>query len=339
MDQGIRYIACPGRYEAGMTYRRCGQSGIQLSSISLGLWQNFGDITPYSRSRDIILHAFDRGIVSFDLANNYGPPYGAAEETMGRVLRNDLRPYRDELFISTKAGFDMWPGPYGNWGSRKYLISSLDRSLKRMGLEYVDIFYHHRFDPHTPVEETLQALIDIVRQGKALYAGISRWPLDQLKKAALYMKDRDVPCLLLQDRLSLIDRHNIKEGQLDFIRQAGIGFIGFSALGEGVLTDRYLNGIPEGSRAARGSHLTADKITPELVSRIRQLDKIARQRGQTLAQMSTSWVLAHPATTSVITGCSSIGQLDDTIGAVRNTVFDPEELQAIDRALGYSEIS
>lgn len=324
------YSPDPDRYNSAMNYRRSGQSGILLPEISLGLWQNFGDTAPYSRSKEIVLHAFDRGITSFDLANNYGPPYGTAETTFGRIMREALHPYRDELFISTKAGYDMWPGPYGNWGSRKYLFASLDQSLHRMGLDYVDIFYSHRYDPNTPLRETLQALVDIVRCGKALYAGISRWPLEAMKYAAEYLSERDTPCLLFQDRLNIFDRGSIQSGILEFVRDNGIGFIGFSPLAQGLLTNRYINGIPEGSRAARGSHLTADNITAETVSRIRRLNDLAQRRGQTLAQMSTAWVLAHEGVASVIVGCSSREQLDDTLQATSCSRFSAEELSEID---------
>lgn len=327
------YRAADGRYESGMKYCRAGRSGVVLPRVSLGLWQNFGATVPLSRSREIILHAFDRGVVSMDLANNYGPPYGSAEETFGAVMRRDLRPYRDELFIATKAGYDMWPGPYGNWGSRKYLMASLDQSLRRMGLDYVDVFYSHRYDPETPLEETLQALVDVVRQGKALYAGISRWPLEAMRFANEYLRARDVPCLLYQDRLNILDRGPQESGLVDFVDSVGMGFVVFSSLAQGVLTSKYLKGIPEGSRAARGSHLTADQITQEVVARISALNDIARERGESLAQMATAWVLAHKGVTSVIAGCSSTAQLDDTLAAVDAAAFTAGELKLIDEVV------
>lgn len=325
------YSPAADRYDSGMTYARSGRSGILLPRISLGLWQNFGDTAPFARSKEILLHAFDKGITSFDLANNYGPPYGTAETNFGRVMRESLHPYRDEMFIATKAGYDMWPGPYGNWGSRKYLFASLEQSLRRMNLDYVDIFYSHRFDPETPLQETLQALVDIVKQGKALYAGISRWPKEAMEYAVRYLNARDVPCLLFQDRLNIFDRHTEDSGLLDYVQSNGIGFIGFSSLAQGLLTNRYLNGIPSDSRAARGSHLTSDQITPEKIEKIKALNGIAAGRGQSLAQMATAWVLAHKGVTSIIAGCSSTAQLDDTLRATDNLVFTDEELCLIDR--------
>lgn len=329
------YTAAPDRYVHGeeMGYRRAGRSGILLPEISIGMWHNFGEDAPLSRSREMIRYAFDHGITHFDLANNYGPPYGTAEETFGRIMASDLRPYRDELFISTKAGYDMWPGPYGNWGSRKYLMASLDQSLSRMGLDYVDIFYSHRFDPNTPVEETLQALVDIVRSGKALYAGISRWPLEALKKGLAYLSERDVPCLLLQDRLNMLDRAPLQSGTLQAAADAGAGFVSFSALAQGMLTDRYLHGIPADSRAARATSLKPDNITREVLRRTRELNDIAASRGQSLAQMAIAWVLADPRVTSVIAGCSSTAQLTDIIAATANTTFTPEELALIDATI------
>lgn len=324
------YKASGERYDAGMTYRRCGRSGIELPAVSLGLWQNFGATVPYRRSRGMLHYAFDHGITHFDLANNYGPPYGTAEETFGRAMRDSFRPYRDEMFISTKAGYDMWPGPYGNWGSRKYLMASLDQSLRRMDLEYVDVFYIHRYDPVTPLDETLRALVDIVRSGKSLYVGISRWPLEALKYGLDYLERHECPCLLLQDRLNILDRQVVTDGCLAAAEAAGSGMVAFSPLAQGLLTDRYLHGIPADSRAARGSHLTADAITPELVARLNGLNDIAARRGQSLAQMSLAWVLAHKGVTSVIVGASSEQQLAGNLEALGNIDFSDEELARID---------
>ncbi len=323
------YQAKENRYTDVMKYERAGRSGILLPRISLGLWQNFGAETPFAKSREILLHAFDRGIVSFDLANNYGKPYGSAEETFGRVMMRDLRPYRDELFIATKAGYDMWPGPYGNWGSRKYLMASLDQSLKRMHIDYVDIFYSHRYDPESPIEETLQALVDTVRQGKALYVGISRWPLDKMEYATEYLKAHDTPCLLFQNRLNLFDQSVTKNGLLEFVESKGIGFIAFSTLAEGMLTDKYLHGVPVGSRADRGWHLTKEQLTPEVLTKVARLNEIAKERGESLAQMATAWVLNNKGVTSVIAGCSSVNQLDETIDAVNSPVFTSAQLSRI----------
>lgn len=323
------YSADPDRYENGMKYRRCGRSGIILPEISLGLWQNFGDTAPLERSRQMILHAFDNGICHFDLANNYGPSYGSAEATFGKVMSSDLRPYRDELFISTKAGYDMWPGPYGNLGSRKYLMSSLDQSLKRMNLDYVDIFYSHRFDPVTPLEETMQALVDIVRSGKALYAGISNYPADAAEFAYSYLRSHDVPCLLHQLKYNMLHRVPEDEGLLEQAAAEGSGFIAFSPLAQGLLTDRYLKGIPEGSRAAKDFSLKKDTITTDLLDRLGKLDRLAAERGQSLAQMALAWVLKDNKVTSVIVGASSIGQMDDSMKAIENTSFSDEELAII----------
>ena len=323
------YSADPDRYDNGMKYRRCGRNGIILPEISLGLWQNFGDTAPLERSRQMILHAFDKGICHFDLANNYGPSYGSAEATFGKVMSSDLRPYRDELFISTKAGYDMWPGPYGNLGSRKYLMSSLDQSLKRMNLDYVDIFYSHRFDPDTPLEETMQALVDIVRSGKALYAGISNYPADAAEFAYSYLKSHDVPCLLHQLKYNMLHRVPEDEGLLGQAAAEGSGFIAFSPLAQGLLTDRYLKGIPEGSRAAKDFSLKKDSITTDLLDRLGKLDRMAAERGQSLAQMALAWVLKDSKVTSVIVGASSIGQMDDSMKAIENTSFSEEELAII----------
>lgn len=324
------YSASPERYTNGMKYRRCGKSGILLPEISLGLWQNFGDTAPLSRSREILLHAFDNGICHFDLANNYGPSYGSAEATFGRIMSSDLAPYRDELFISTKAGYDMWPGPYGNYGSRKYLTASLDQSLRRMNLDYVDIFYSHRFDPETPLQETMQALVDIVRSGKALYAGISNYPHEAAGYAYRYLSDHDVPCLLHQVKYNMMHRVPETDRILDQAKAAGSGLIAFSPLAQGVLTDRYLNGIPEDSRAARDFSLKASTITQELTSRLQQLNALAAERGQSLAQMALAWTLRNDLVTSVIVGASSVAQLDNNLAAINNTEFTTEELNIID---------
>lgn len=325
------YSASPDRYENGMKYRRSGKSGIMLPEISLGLWQNFGDTAPLARSREMLLHAFDNGICHFDLANNYGPSYGSAEATFGQVMQKDLAPYRDELFISTKAGYDMWPGPYGNLGSRKYLFSSLDQSLKRMKCDYVDVFYSHRFDPDTPLEETMQALVDIVRSGKALYAGISNYPHEAAATAYRYLADHDVPCLLHQVKYSMFHRNPETEGILQQAKEAGSGLIAFSPLAQGLLTDRYLNGIPQDSRAARDFSLKKDSITDDMLDKIRALNDIAAQRGQTLAQMALAWDLKDDLVTSVIVGASSVRQLDDNLKAIRNTEFSAEELELINK--------
>ena len=323
------YSASPERYTNCMKYRRCGKSGILLPEISLGLWQNFGDTAPLSRSREILLHAFDNGICHFDLANNYGPSYGSAEATFGRIMNSDLAPYRDELFISTKAGYDMWPGPYGNWGSRKYLTASLDQSLRRMNLDYVDIFYSHRFDPETPLEETMQALVDIVRSGKALYAGISNYPAEAAAFAYSYLRGHDVPCLLHQVKYNMLHRIPETEGLVSLADEAGSGLIAFSPLAQGLLTDRYLGGIPAGSRAERNFSLKKDTITPELTDRLARLNEMAARRRQTLAQMALAWVLKDSRVTSVIVGASSKEQLDANLKAIGNTIFCDEELTQI----------
>ena len=323
------YTAADNRYNCGMKYRRCGQSGILLPEISLGLWQNFGDTAPFARSREMILHAFDKGICHFDLANNYGPSYGSAEATFGQIMKTDLKPYRDELFISTKAGYDMWPGPYGNLGSRKYLISSLDQSLRRMGVDYVDIFYSHRFDPDTPLQETMQALVDIVRSGKALYAGISNYPYQAAEYAYRYLTAHDVPCLLHQVKYNMLHRVPETDGLLEQARNAGSGLIAFSPLAQGLLTDRYLNGIPSDSRASRNFSLRKDSLTPELIERLTKLNALAAERGQTLAQMALAWNLKDDNVTSVIIGASSTAQIDDNIQAIRNTCFCADELKLI----------
>ena len=323
------YSAAESRYESGMKYRRCGKSGIMLPEISLGLWQNFGDSSPLERSRAILLSAFDRGICHFDLANNYGPSYGSAESTFGQIVQNDLRPYRDELFISTKAGYDMWPGPYGDKGSRKYLISSLDQSLKRMKIDYVDVFYSHRYDPETPLEETMQALVDIVRSGKALYAGISNYPYDAAAYAYRYLREHDTPCLLHQLKYNMLHRNPEEEGLLNQAMENGSGFIAFSPLAQGLLTDRYLKGIPSDSRAARDFSLKKDSLTPEMLEKLCRLNEIAMERGQSLAQMALAWILSDSLVTSVIIGASSVQQLEGNLESIRNTSFSKEELELI----------
>ncbi len=325
------YSPASNRYDNGMIYRRCGKSGIMLPAISLGLWHNFGDVNPFANSQAMAHYAFDNGIIHFDLANNYGPSYGSAEETFGQIMKKSFAPYRDELFISTKAGYDMWPGPYGNWGSRKYLMSSLDQSLKRMNLEYVDIFYSHRYDPETPLEETLQALVDIVRQGKALYVGISRWPYEAASFAYQYLAQRDVPCLLYQGKYNMFFRDPETDGILCQARENGTGFIAFSPLAQGLLTDRYLNGIPQGSRMAQNRFLKQDMLTDELLKKIRSLNDLALRRDQTLAEMALAWLLKDDLVTSVIIGASSVAQLQDNLKALRNTSFSSEELEEIEQ--------
>lgn len=317
-----KYFADPLRYDGGMKYERCGRSGVMLPKVSLGFWHNFGGVDSYERSREITHYAFDHGVVHFDLANNYGPPYGSAEETMGRLMDDDFAPYRDELFISTKAGYDMWAGPYGNWGSRKYLMASLDQSLKRMHLDYVDLFYSHRYDPETPLEETLQALVDIVRSGKALYVGISRWPLEATKFAEQYLRERDVPLLIYQGRLNMLDRAPQEEGILDFCVEKGIGFISFSPLAQGLLTDRYLNGIPKDSRMSKGKFLKESMLTDELLAKIRAYNEQAQGRGETLAEMALAWILAQRGVTSVLVGASSAQQLQKNLKCINAEGFE-----------------
>ena len=317
MEQQTSYQADERRYENGMEYERCGRSGILLPKVSLGMWHNFGSVDPYERSREILRYAFDHGVTHFDLANNYGPAYGTAEETLGRVMDDDLHAYRDELFISTKAGYDMWPGPYGNWGSRKYLTASLDQSLNRMHLDYVDLFYSHRYDPDTPLEETLQALVDIVRAGKALYIGISRWPLEATLFAIDYLKQRDTPLLIYQGKLNMLDREPIDEGILKCCQEAGVGFIAFSPLAQGLLTDRYLNGIPEDSRMSKGQFLRQDMLTPKLLEQLRQWNEEAQQQGKSLAEMALGWILKQQGVTSVLVGASSTAQLSKNLRCLR----------------------
>src|SRR3954449_11774817 len=303
----MSYVAADGRYDQ-MRYNRCGRSGLSLPAISLGLWHNFGGTTPLETGRAIVRRAFDLGVTHFDLANNYGPPYGSAEEYFGRILRDDLRPYRDELIISTKAGYDMWPGPYGEWGSRKYLLSSLDQSLSRMTLDYVDLFYSHRFDPDTPLEETMGALDTAVRQGKALYVGISSYSGRRTEEAVQILRDLRTPVIIHQPSYSLLNRW-IEDDLLDVLDREGLGSIVFSPLGQGLLTDRYLNGVPEGSRAAQGRFMSRDMLSDENLARVRALNEIAQRRGQTLAQMAIAWVLRDPRVTSALIGASSVRQL------------------------------
>lgn len=317
MDLKGIYTASAQRYaDAEVFYQRCGNSGVLLPKVSLGFWHNFGGVDPYERSRAITHYAFDHGITHFDLANNYGPPYGSAEETMGRLMTDDFRPYRDELFIATKAGYDMWEGPYGSWGSRKHLMASLDQSLKRMNLDYVDLFYSHRYDPNTPLEETLQAMADIVHSGKALYLGISRWPLEALRFADKYLRERNVPILIYQGKLNMLNREPQQEGVIDYCAEHGIGFISFSPLAQGLLTDRYLHGIPEGSRMSKEKFLRHDMLTPELLEHLQQLNKQAEERGETLAEMALSWILQQKGVTSVLVGASSVEQLEKNLKCV-----------------------
>ncbi|WP_312758961.1 L-glyceraldehyde 3-phosphate reductase [Pantoea brenneri] len=322
----------PDRYQQ-MEYRRSGRSGIKLPAISLGLWHNFGDNTRVDNSRALLRHAFDHGITHFDLANNYGPPPGSAEENFGRILREDFRAHRDELIISTKAGYTMWDGPYGDWGSRKYLVASLDQSLKRMGLEYVDIFYHHRPDPETPLEETMRALDQVVRQGKALYAAISNYPADRAAEAIAILRDLGTPCLIHQPRYSMFER-TPEQGLIQTLGDAGVGCIAFSPLAGGVLTDRYLQGIPEDSRVASGSKfLNENQLTDEKMEKVRKLNEIALQRGQKLAQMALAWVLRDDRVTSVLIGASKTAQIDDAVAMLASRQFDQAELAAIEAAL------
>ncbi|HBR1028209.1 TPA: L-glyceraldehyde 3-phosphate reductase [Klebsiella quasipneumoniae subsp. similipneumoniae] len=326
------YQASTTRYQT-MAYRRCGRSGLQLPAISLGLWHNFGDETRVETSRQMLLHAFDLGITHFDLANNYGPPPGSAESNFGRILKEALLPYRDELIISTKAGYTMWDGPYGDWGSRKYLVASLNQSLRRMGLEYVDIFYHHRPDPETPLTETMRALDHLVRQGKALYVGLSNYPLAQAREAVKILNDLGTPCVIHQPRYSMFERV-VEEGLLDFLQTEGVGSIAFSPLAGGQLTDRYLNGIPADSRAASSSRfLQPEQLTSAKLEKIRQLNTLAEARGQKLSQMALAWVLREEKVTSVLIGASKTAQLDDAVGMLKNRHFSAGECAAIDAIL------
>jgi len=325
------YKALESRYN-DMVYRRCGNSGIKLPLLSLGLWHNFGGADVYENYRKILWRAFDSGITHFDLANNYGPPPGSAEENFGSILKKDFSSYRDELIISTKAGYDMWPGPYGEWGSRKYLLSSLDQSLKRMKLDYVDIFYSHRPDPETPLEETMGALDQAVRQGKALYAGISNYPAETTSKAAKILKDLGTPCLIHQPKYSMFERW-VEGDLMDVLHNEGIGCIPFSPLAQGMLTNRYLNGIPEGSRASKGRFLRPEYLTDEKLNIIRKLNELAISRGQSLAQMAIVWLLKDPLVTSVLIGASSVAQLDDNVAALRNLTLNDKELKSIEQIL------
>jgi L-glyceraldehyde 3-phosphate reductase len=327
------YVASPSRYQM-MPYRRCGRSGVRLPVLSLGLWHNFGGVDVYENSRALVLRAFDSGILHFDLANNYGPPPGSAEETFGRILRQNLAAYRDELIVSTKAGYLMWPGPFGEWGSRKYLLASLDQSLKRLGLDYVDIFYSHRPDPDTPLEETMGALAQAVRQGKALYAGISNYPADLTARASALLRETGVPCLIHQPKYSMLVRW-VEEGLLDVLERDGIGCIAFSPLAQGLLTNRYLREIPEDSRAAKPhGFLKSEEVREETLTRVRALHEVAAARGQSLAQMALSWVLRDERVTSALIGVSRLEQLEDNLAAVSNLAFSPEELDTINRILG-----
>ena len=330
------YQADPQRYQT-MDYRRCGDSGIKLPAISLGLWHNFGDETLVETSRQLLHRAFDLGITHFDLANNYGPPPGSAERNFGRILQEDFLPWRDELIISTKAGYTMWDGPYGDWGSRKYLISSLDQSLKRMGLDYVDIFYHHRPDPETPLKETMRALDHVVRQGKALYVGLSNYPADLARQAIEILEDLGTPCLIHQPKYSMFERW-VEADLLDLLQEKGVGSIAFSPLAGGMLTDRYLDGIPADSRAASGSRfLNADQLTESKLSRVRQLNDIALSRGQKLSQMALAWVLRDNKVTSVLIGASKTSQIEDAVGMLMNSQFTTQECDAIEAILQQGE--
>ena len=325
----MTYVPADGRYER-MSYRRSGRSGLQLPAVSLGLWQNFGHDRPLDTSREIVRRAFDLGVTHFDLANNYGPPYGSAEENFGRLMHDDLRPYRDELVISTKAGYDMWPGPYGEWGSRKYLLASLDQSLGRMGLEYVDIFYSHRFDPDTPLEETMGALATAVQQGKALYVGISSYSAEKTREASHILGELGIPLLIHQPSYSMLNRW-IEPDLLEALEELGVGCIGFSPLAQGMLTDKYLHGIPEGSRASRDGSLSPRLITETAVEKIRALNEIAQRRGQTLAQMALAWTLRDTRMTSTLVGASSVEQLESNVAAIEKIDFTEDELAEIDR--------
>jgi L-glyceraldehyde 3-phosphate reductase len=326
------YIPKENRYDT-IPYKRCGRSGLKLPAVSLGLWHNFGGVDVFENSRAMVRRAFDLGITHLDLANNYGPPYGSAEETFGEIMRKDLKPFRDELVISSKAGWDMWPGPYGDWGSRKYLIASLDQSLKRMGVEYVDIFYHHRLDPETPMEETLGALDYAVRSGRALYAGISMYPAKETRRAAVIMKGLGTPLLIHQPNYHMFDRW-IESGLSAVLEEEGIGCIVFSPLAQGLLTNRYLHGIPADSRAGKpNTYLSKERVTDEVVSKVGKLNEIARQRGQSMAQMALAWDLRLPAVTSVLIGASRPEQIDDDVAALKNLEFSEQELREIDTIL------
>lgn len=327
------YNPSPSRYDGDMQYRRCGKSGVKMSALSLGFWHNFGSISTYANAQAMAHCAFDNGITVFDLANNYGPTYGTAEETFGHLMEKSFRPYRDEMFITTKAGYDMWPGPYGEWGSRKYLFASLDQSLKRMKLDYVDLFYSHRFDPETPLDETLQALVDIVRAGKALYVGISRYPKEAAQYAYKYLKDRDVPCLCYQGKCNLLFQEDITDEIISDAGLGGAGYVAFSPLQQGLLTNRYLNGIPADSRMARREALTPDALTPELLEKLRALNAIAEERGESLADMALAWVLRIENVASVIVGTSSVKQLQDNLRVLKSQEFSAEQIARIEAIL------
>ncbi len=328
----MTYSANVDRYQT-MQYNRCGNSGVKLPAISLGLWHNFGSVDMFENSRAMLLHAFDAGITHFDLANNYGPEPGSAEETFGQVMQKDLRPYRDEMIISSKAGYTMWEGPYGDWGSRKYLVASLDQSLKRMGLDYMDIFYHHRPDPETPLEETMQALDYIVRSGRALYVGISNYKPDEANRAIRLLRELGTPCLIHQPSYSMFNRW-IEDGLTDLLEKEKVGTIVFSPLAQGLLTDKYLHGIPAGSRAAKPSgFLRPEQITPEKVAKVAKLNDLAQARGQSLAQMALAWVLRKPVITSALIGASRVAQIDDAIGTLEHLEFSSEELEKIETIL------
>lgn len=335
LTDGI-YRASDDRYSGVMQYNRCGKSGVKMPALSLGLWHNFGSVNRIDISTKIIYTAFDNGINCFDLANNYGPVYGSAEETFGTIFDHSLRPYRDELFLVTKAGYDMWPGPFGDGGSRKYLMSSLDQSLKRMRVDYVDLFYSHRYDPNTPLEETLQALVDIVRAGKALYVGLSNYPVSLLSTAFSYLKERDVPCLVYQGKYNMLHRISEREGLLRECAESGVGYVAFSPLAQGLLTDRYLSGIPSDSRMAKDHFLKREQLTESMLTLIERLDSIASRRGESLAAMALSWVLRRSEVTSAIIGASSPEQLLTNIKALQSASFSDEELSLIDSALSLS---
>jgi L-glyceraldehyde 3-phosphate reductase len=327
----MAYVAANDRYER-LAYRRTGRSGLKLPAISLGLWQNFGGVDVYETGRAMLRRAFDRGVTHFDLANNYGPPYGSAEENFGRIFASDFKPYRDELVISTKAGWDMWPGPYGNLGSRKYMLASLDQSLKRMGIDYVDIFYHHRPDPETPLEESMGALDTAVRQGKALYAGISQYQPDGTREAAAILKSLGTPLLIHQPVYSILNRW-IEDGLTDALGELGVGCIAFSPLAQGMLSDKYLKGIPAGSRASKNRTLPESRVTPDLVKKLKKLNGIAEKRGQTLAQLALIWVLRDLRVTSALIGARTVEQLDNSLDALNSTSLSDDELAAIEKAV------
>ncbi|MVB12257.1 L-glyceraldehyde 3-phosphate reductase [Caprobacter fermentans] len=329
----IPYTANEERYEK-MEYRRCGESGLKLSAVSLGFWHNFGTYDCYETNRAVMRRAFDLGVTVFDLANNYGPPAGSAEETFGRLMREDFSPYRDEMVITTKAGYTMWPGPYGDFGSRKYLLASLDQSLRRMGLDYVDIFYHHRMDPDTPLEESMGALAQAVKSGKALYAGISNYSPEAAKRAAALLREMGVRCLICQSRYSMLDRQIETDGLFDAAKRAGMGLTAFSPLAQGLLTGKYNDGIPRGSRASgKSPFLTKDRITPDVIEKVRKIGALAKRRGQTTAQLALAWILRQETMASVLIGASSVAQLEENVGAVNRLTFRDEELAEIEKIL------